>query len=194
MVLLQLAAVAETLLVRNVPPVRTAFESVVFVTSGLTSIFAFLLIVLILVSLVVLRAKAEELRVRLEALLDEMRPMARNATAMADDVREMAKNVNGMVQDSRETVRIANERVRASVVNLTDRVDDLSGIIGRVNESAERVASVATTTIAGIKFGARALGLTKKKGRKAERRSRAEPEEEEKEELPRERPRLRRRD
>lgn len=196
MIFLQAAAAAETLLVRNMPPARTMFESIVFIASGLNSIIALLLVVLALVSLLVLRKKADELREKLEELLIEMRPMTRNVNAMSDDVREVAKNVNGMVDDSRETVRVANERIRASVVNLTDRVDDLSAIIGRVNDSAERVATVATTTIAGIKFGARALGLSKKKkGPKVDRRRGgkrrdAEPEED----LPRERPRVRRRD
>ena len=192
MLFLQVAAAAETLLVRNVPPARTTFETIVFVASGLNSIIALLLVVLALVSLLILRRKADELGEKVQALLEEMRPMARNVNAMSDDVREVAKNVGGMVEDSRETVRVANERIRASVVNLTDRVDDLSAIINRVNESAERVATVASTTMAGIKFGARALGLTKKKGPKVDRRrGRRETDDED---LPRERPRLRRRD
>jgi methyl-accepting chemotaxis protein len=197
MFLLQAAAAAETLLVRNVPPSRTAFETIAFVASGLNSIIALLLVILALLSLLVLHRKADELREKIEELLVEMRPMTRNVNAMSDDVREVARNVNGMVDDSRETVRVANERIRASVVNLTDRVDDLSAIIGRVNESAERVATVASTTMAGIKFGARALGLTRKKGPKVDRRRRgrdAAAGAGDRDDGPRERPRLRRRD
>jgi methyl-accepting chemotaxis protein len=193
MLFLQVAAAAETLLVRNVPPARTTFETIVFVASGLNSIIALSLVVLALVSLLILRRKADELGEKVQALLEEMRPMTRNVNAMSDDVREVAKNVGGMVDDSRETVRVANERIRASVVNLTDRVDDLSAIISRVNDSAERVATVASTTMAGIKFGARALGLSKKKGPKVDRR-RGRRGADETEDLPRERPRLRRRD
>lgn len=190
---LQAAAAAETLYVRNLPPERTTFETLAFIASSLNSIIALLLVVVALVSLLVLRRKAEELGEKLQALLTEMRPMARNVNAMSDDVREVAKNVNGMVDDSRVTVRVANERIRASVVNLTDRVDDLSEIISRVNHSAERVASVASTTMAGIKFGARALGLTRKKGARVDRR-RGKREADDRDESPRERPRLRRRD
>jgi methyl-accepting chemotaxis protein len=189
---LQAAAAAETLLVRNLPPERTTFETIAFVASSLNSIIALLLVVMALVSLLILRRKADELGEKVQALLEEMRPMARNVNAMSDDVREVARNVNGMVDDSRETVRVANERIRASVVNLTDRVDDLSAIISRVNSSAERVATVASTTMAGIKFGARALGLSRKKGAKVDRRrGRREAGAED---LPRERPRLRRKD
>jgi len=184
MVLFQLAAVADTVLVRNVPSTRTLFEQVVFVTSGLTSIFVFVLAGLTVLGLLALRSTAQDVLRKLEELMEELKPMARNTAAMSDDVREMAKNVNRMVDDSRDTVRVVNERVRSSVVTLTDRVDEMSEIIGRVNRTADRVSSVATTAVAGIKFGARALGLSKgRKGKKAK----ARPE-------PPERPRLRRRD
>lgn len=180
--LLQLAAAVDTVLVRNVPPARTAFEQVVHVASGLTSIIAFLLICVMLVGLVVIRQKAEEVKAKLDDLLDELKPMARNAAAMYDDVREVAKNVNEMVVESRDTVRTVNERVRTSVVTLSDRVDEMSALVGRVNASAERVATVATTTLAGLKVGARALGLGKKRKKKPAAAPAAD------------RPRLRRRD
>ncbi|MCE9600763.1 MAG: hypothetical protein K8S21_00940 [Gemmatimonadetes bacterium] len=187
MVLYQLASVADTVLVRNVPPLRTVFEQIVFVTSGITSIFVFVLIGLIVVGLLALRSTATKVLAKLEELMVELKPMARNTAAMSDDVREMAKNVNRMVDDSRDTVRVVNERVRSSVVTLTDRVDEMSEIIGRVNRSADRVASVATTAVAGLKFGARALGFDKgsrpKKNKKKAPRADAP-----------ERPRLRRRD
>lgn len=173
MPLLQLAAAADTVLVRNVPPARTAFEQVVFVASGLTSIFLFLAICMLLVALLVLRRKADEVHGKLDQLLAELKPM----TA---DVREVAKNVNAMVTESRDTVKVVNERVRTSMLALSDRVDDLSALVGRVNASAERVATVATTTMAGLKFGARALGLGRKRKKKRDAAA--------------ERPRLRRRD
>ena len=184
MLLYQLAAIADTVIVRNVPPVRTAFEQVVFVTSGLTSIFAFLLIGMTVIGLLALRSTANQVLRKLEELMVELKPMARNTSAMSDDVREVAKNVNRMVDESRDTVRVVNDRVRSSVVTLTDRVDDLSEIIGRVNRSASRVASVATTAVAGIKFGARALGLSTARKAKKKKPRPEEPE----------RPRLRRRD
>lgn len=179
----QLAAIADTVLVRNVAPLRTTFDQVVYVTSGLTSILAFVLILMTVVGLLVLRSTAREVLQKLEALLVELRPMVRNTNAMSDDVRDVARNVNKMVDESRDTVRVVNERVRSSVVTLSDRVDEMSDIIGRVNRSAERVASVATTAAAGIKLGARALGLSK--GRKTTTKPRPAAEE---------RPRLRRRD
>lgn len=181
--LLQLAAAADTVLVRNVPPARTAFEQVVFVTSGMTSILLFLLVVILFVAVLVLRTKADEVQAKLDVLIAELKPMARNATEMSAEVREVAKHVNAMVADSRETVKVVNDRVRSSVVKLSDQVDDLSDLVGRVNASAEKVASVASTAMAGIKVGAQALRFGKKrKAREAAAREAAE------------RPRLRKRD
>lgn len=161
----QLAAAADTLLVRQVPAVRTTFEQIVFVASGLTSILALLLIVAVLIGLVVLRSKADELRARLDDLLNDLRPMAQNASAMYQDVREVAKDLKEMVDDSREAVRTTKERIQRSVDMLTHRVDQMSTLIGRVHDSAEAVATVATTAVGGIKLGARAMGLGKRKNR-----------------------------
>lgn len=184
LLLLQLAAVADTVLVRNVPPARTTFEQIVFVAQGITSLLLLLLVVMTLLAFLVLRAKADQVQDKLEELLDELRPMTRGAAAMYEDVREVAKNVNAMVDQSRETVTIVNERVRKSAVTLSDRVDELSTIIGRVNSSANRVASAATTTLAGLKFGARALGLGRSGAKKGKMKGRTRDE----------RPTLRRRD
>jgi methyl-accepting chemotaxis protein len=166
MLLLQAAATADTLIVQQLPPVRTAFEQVVFVASGLTSILTLLLLVALLLLIGALRAKAEETKGKLDDLLVELRPMAKSATAMYEDVRAVAAAASAMVAESRDTVRAANQRVRKTVDTLSDRVDELSGMIGRVNRSAERVAAVAGTALGGLKLGARALGLGRKKKKK----------------------------
>jgi uncharacterized protein YoxC len=145
----QLAAAADTVLVRNVPALRTPFEQVVFVASGLTSILALILVCVALVLLLVVSARAEDLRQKLDELMSELKPMARH--------------LNEMAAESRGTATDVNRRVRKSVRVLTRRVNQMSEIIGRVNSSAERVATVATTTMAGIKFGARALGFSRRK-------------------------------
>ena len=148
MLLLQLAAAADTLIVRQASPIRTGVEQFLFVVSGLTSVLALVLIAVTIVLLLSLRAKAEETRVRLDALLTELRPLTRNANSLVDEVTEVAQHVNEIVERSRKTVEHADERVRRSVDVLMDRVDDVSTLIG------------------GIKIGARALGLAKKRSKK----------------------------
>lgn len=183
MILLQLAAAADTLIVRQVPSVRSGVEQFVLVASGLAAVLAMVLIVVAILLLLAVRSKADETRAKLDELLVELRPLTRSANAMVEEVTETARTVNEVVEQARDTIAFADARVRKSVTLLADRVDDVSALIGRVHGAAERVESVATTTVAGIKFGARALGLSKKK-RKAKRRKRR----------PTERPRLRRAD
>jgi hypothetical protein len=81
MLLLQLAAVADTVLVRQVTPARTAFEQLVFVASGLTSILTLLLVLVVLVVLVGMRATAVALQGKLDEVLAELRPLTQNVNA-----------------------------------------------------------------------------------------------------------------
>lgn len=179
MLLQQLATAADTIFVRQVPPVRTTFEQVAFVASGLVSVLLLVLLVVLLLSLGAMRKRAEEMRHKLDELLAQLRPMTDDAKATYQEVREVVQDVKEMVDDSRATVKDVNQRVRQSVVGLTDRVDRLGALIGRVNDTAESMATIASTTMGGIKLGARAMGLGK-------RRKKSKP--------PAERPRLRRKD
>lgn len=179
MLLQQLAPVVDTLVVRQVPPVRTAFEQAVFVASGISSILVLVLLVAGIVALVVMRGKAEEIKEKVDELVKELRPLAQNASAMYQDIREVTKDVKEMVDESRETVTTVNERVRTSTAALADRVDEMSRLIGRVHASAETMATIASTAVGGIKLGARAMGLGKRKKKSVP---------------PAERPRIRRKD
>lgn len=185
MPLFQIAAAADTVLVRQVPPLRTAFEQLVFVASGLTSILTLLLVLVILLMLLGMRAAAQALHGKLDEVLKELRPLTQNANAASVDVREAAAMAKAMVAESRATVTMANEKVRESVTELTERVNELSGIISKASRAAMRVASIYTTTVGGLKAGARMFGIGRKKKSSAARDLDL-PE-------PDERPRLRRR-
>lgn len=182
----QLAGVADTLLVRQLPPERTAFEQTVFVASGITSILMFVVLVFVLIALIALKAKADDTRSKMDELLAALKPLADDSREMFDDMRGIAKSSRVMVEESTETVQEVNARVRETVDNLADKVDDLSSMIGRINASAERVASITTTAVGGIKAGARYLGIGRKKGKKKKSAKRSRDGAE--------RPRLRRRD
>lgn len=185
MLLFQLAVAADTVLVRQVPPVRTAFEQLVFVASGLTSILTLLLVLVILLMLLGMRAAAIALQAKLDEVLLELRPLTQNANAASADVREAAAMAKAMVAESRETVAMANAQVRHSVTELTERVNELSGMVAKVTRAATRVAGIASTAIGGIKAGAKIFGFGKKKP-KPSSRDIDEP-------ARRERPRLRKR-
>lgn len=165
----QLATAADTLLVRQLPPERSGFEQVAFVASGITSILVLVLLLVLIVAIVALRAKAEETRQKLDAILV--------------DVREAAASGKAVVADTAETIHDTNARIRETVDGLAEKVDDLSEMLGRIHSSAERVASVAGTAVGGLKAGARIFGIGKKRKKKP-KRSRE----------PVARPRLRRRD
>lgn len=185
MLLLQLAAVADTLIVRQVPAIRTGFGQFVFIVSGVTSVLALVLIGATILLLASMRQRFVDTSAKVDELLTELRPFTASANVMVKELTDVARSVQELTDDSRDTVRVANRRVRRSVRLITGRVNDLSELIGRVTDSATRIEQVATTTVAGIKFGARALGLSRKR-RKAKKAKGAKKAAE--------RPRLRRRD
>jgi uncharacterized protein YoxC len=139
------AGIADTIIVRQVSPARTGFEQIVFVSSGVTTILTLVLLVVVIIAIAALKKQAEETRVKLDALLGELQPLAKNA--------------NAMVSETRETVKQANDRVRRTVDGLADQVDDLTEMIGRINRSASRMATIASTAIGGLKLGAKAFGF-----------------------------------
>lgn len=162
---LQVAAIADTMIVRQVPPVRTAFEQLVFVASGLTSILTLLVVLVILVMLLGLRQAALALQAKLDEVLTELRPLTQNANAASQDLREATAMAKAMVEESRETVSLANARVRETVDDLSDRVAELAEIIGKVTRLATRIASVTATAIGGIKAGAKMFGIGRRKSK-----------------------------
>jgi uncharacterized protein YoxC len=147
------AAQGDTVLVRQLPPARTAFEQLVFVASGITTLLTLVLLLAVLLAVVALKRQAEETRVRMDALLSELQPLAKNA--------------NQMLAESRETVTQANLRIRHTVDSLADQVDQVTEMLGKINRSANRVATVASTAVAGLKLGAKAFGFGGKKKRRS---------------------------
>lgn len=181
---LQLAAVADTVLVRQVPPARTAFEQIVFVASGLTSILTLLVVLAILLLLVGMRQAAIALHAKLDEVLTQLRPLTENANAASQDLREATAMAKEMVAESRETVALANERVRDTVDDLSDRIAELAELVGKITRMATRIGSVAATTIGGLKAGVKIFGLGRKKP-KSGPRVRERSAERERDETPR---------
>jgi uncharacterized protein YoxC len=145
MLLLQATALADTLVVRQVPIAPSAFEQFVVITSGVTTVLLLGLVVVLLRVFIGLRARMDDTAERLDALLV--------------DARAVATSAGDVIEDSQDTIRETTLRIRDTVDTLADRVDALSAMLRRIHSSAEKVAAVAGTAIGGIKLGARALGL-----------------------------------
>ncbi len=122
-----LAAAAETLLVRPVPPVRTAFDQVVHVTSGLTSILTLLLCLSALWLILELRRRAGAIEAELASLAKDLRPLAERATAAAEDVRAVTQKVDAIVGEVHQTASSIGATVRATADLGRSVVDAMRG-------------------------------------------------------------------
>lgn len=122
-----LAAAAETLLVRPVPPVRTAFDQVVHVTSGLTSILTLVLCLSALWLILELRRRAGAIEAELASLAKDLRPLAERATAAAEDVRAVTQKVDAIVGEVHQTASSVGATVRATADLGRSVVDAMRG-------------------------------------------------------------------
>ena len=172
---LQAASIArDTLLVRPVPPIRTAFEQSVFVAQGILVIFAVFLIPLSMYGALEMRKSALAAAERLDALLAELRPLATQVKETSVAVKETADMIRTDVAMVHDTVQVATDRVKQTVVQLADRVDDFNDLLGSVHEKASMAIDVAGTAMSGLAWGARAL-RDRRAVRKAKKRSREVP-------------------
>jgi methyl-accepting chemotaxis protein len=167
LLLFQAAAAHDTVLMRALPPVRSGFEQVAFIASGLTSILALVLVVLLIAGLFVLRSAARTAGTRLDALLHDLQPLVQQALAASESVRATADVLHREVTSVHESVQEATTRVRKTVGDLADRVDNFNALLGKVHDRADEVVDVATTAIAGLAWGARALKSRRKKRKRA---------------------------
>ena len=156
--LFQVAAGArDTLLVRPLPPIRTTFEQVVFVASGITSVLTLLLVVALLVALIWLRRSLTAVGAKLNALSLELHPLLQQATAASQSVKQTSDLIREDVSTMHEAIHETSARVRETVGNLADRVDDFTDLLGKVHHTADSVVDIAGSTIKGLAWGARAL-------------------------------------
>ncbi len=163
----------DTLLVRALPPVRSGFEQVAFVASGLTSILLLVLVVLAHHRPVRGARSGRARRARdSDVLLKDLRPLVEQALAASESVKQTADHIHQEVTSVHESVQATTNRVRKTVSDFADRVDDFNDLLGKVHQRADQAVEVASTAIAGLAWGARTLKSRRKK-KKRKRRARS---------------------
>ncbi len=187
-----LQIVADTLIVRQVTPLRTGFDEVVFVAAGLAQVVT--LVVVVLLSVIFFRMwKAQQaMQEQLGRLTSKIDPMIASATAAAENVRELTDAVKQDAMAAAESLSNAAARVRDAVSGISDRIDDVGAVLGRVTEKAEAVADVAGAAVSTFKAGSRLFKQEERPHRSHEARPRREQprrEEPRREEPRREEPR-----
>lgn len=150
-------AAADTVIVRQVPPIRTGFEEAIFVAAGLAQVVT--LVVVVLLALIFHRMwKAQQLvHEQLARLTSKVDPMIASATSAAENVRVLTDVVRKDAVLAAEALSDATARVRDSVSGIADRIDDFGELLGRVTGKADAVADVAGAALHTIKWGARVL-------------------------------------
>lgn len=152
---LLLRATVDTLIVRQVSPVRSSFENLVFVSAGVAQVVT--LVVVILLAIIFFRMWKAQIAIQeqLARLSSKVDPMIASATAAAENVRVLTDAVKSDAVEAAEALTEATGRVRDSVSGIADRIDEFGDLMGRVTDKAEAVADVAGAAITTIKAGSR---------------------------------------
>lgn len=153
-----LAVVADTLLVRQVPQVRSGFEQVVFVSAGVSQVVTLVVVVLLAIIFFRMWKTQQALQEQLGHLAGKVDPMIASATEAAANVRVLTDVVRRDAVQAAEALREATGRVRDSVGAVADRVDDFSALLGRVHARADAAADAAAD-VAGVALDALRQGV-----------------------------------
>ena len=157
------AAMRDTVLVRPLPAVRSSVELVFFYASGLTSVLLLVLLLMLVVALFWLRGAAVAAARRMDELFDELRPIIKQATDASESVRKTADLIQEEVANVKDGVHDTGIRVKQTVGELADRVDDFNELLGKVHSRADAVVTVAGTALDGLAWGAQKLRERKQK-------------------------------
>jgi hypothetical protein len=146
----------------------------VFVASGIMSILSLLLIPALIYGVFALRKSMSSAGARMDALLTELRPLVVQVRETSAAVKQTADIIRTDVESVHDTVQVATARVKQTVVQLADRVDDFNELLGTVHDKASMAVDVAGTAISGLAWGAKAL-RERRAARKAKKRAREVP-------------------
>ena len=147
----------DTLLVRQLPAQRSAVEQLFFYASGLSSLLILTLLVMALVVVFWMRRAAISAGERVDQLLVELRPLLDQATETGQSIRKAADLIQTEVAHATEGAHDAGVRVKRTVGELADRVDDFNELLGKVHSRADTVVDVAGTAMDGLAWGKRKL-------------------------------------
>jgi methyl-accepting chemotaxis protein len=147
----------DTVLVRELPPVRSSVEQVFFYAAGLSSLLVLTLLVLLVLAVFWMRRAALAAGERVDDLLTELRPMLKQAAETGESIRKTVDRIQTEVGDLADGAHESGARVKRTVGELADRVDDFNDLLGKVHTRADAVVTVAGTAMDGIAWGARKL-------------------------------------
>jgi len=106
------AAVRDTLLVRPLPPVRSAFEQVVYVASGLTSILTLLLVAMLVVAAFAIRKSVQRAHAELDHRIGEFGRRVDDFNSLLGRMHTQADRVVDLASGALTTVEWGAEKVK----------------------------------------------------------------------------------
>jgi methyl-accepting chemotaxis protein len=186
-------AVRDTVVMIQVPPARSALESIVMVGELVIPLIVLVLLGAVVFLLFALRRSIKELTKLFHSSYGDLSAAAHAVRNASDDVRQITQSVKTDFSAVSDTVRYMNKGVRRAVRRARARLERLDALAEVAQEEAEDFVLSTSSALHGVRAGAAALrrtfqftqGSTQRRRRKKKRSGREDGD------RMRERPRVR---
>lgn len=155
--LIQAAALPDTIVTKTVAAQRGWFETVTSVASGLMSVALLVLTAFLVPAAWNFRNSYKKVNDLLDRIYGDINPFMRHASSIADNVDYVATAVRTDVQQVRRTVQLANERLLEAVTATEQRVHEFNALLALVQREAEQTFVAAASTARGVRAGVTAF-------------------------------------
>lgn len=191
--LLQGSAIADTQIVRLIPPDPTGAQQAMAVATVFAVLLPYLIFGAAIWAALRARRSFEQAKLAVDGLGARLETLTDSANRIAADVASVTNSVKDNVSAMADTVDYANQRARDAVSGLADRVDEFNHTLAVMQRDTQQMAVAAIAAFRGVRAGVDALRAPKRRRAATAEPAGEEPEEQEvAPDLPA-RPRLRRR-
>jgi uncharacterized protein YoxC len=148
---------ADTVLVRQVGEVPSAFQKISGIASGLVSIALLVLTVFLVPAAWNFRKSYKKISDLLDKVYADINPITKHLSAVADNLDYISTSIRVDIQTVNQTVAAASERVHRALEVSERRVREMNALLEVVQEEAEQTFVSTASALRGVREGARVM-------------------------------------
>ena len=153
----QLPAVQDTVLMRQIPGEPSLLDQVTSVASTVLTISFLVLTVALVPAAWNFRKSYKRINELLDRVYGDINPLMRHASSIADDVNYITTSVRVDMQQINQTIATANTRLTEAIAMTEDRIREVNALLIVVQEEVEDMFVSTASTVHGVRVGASVL-------------------------------------
>lgn len=151
--LLQAAALPDTIYTKEIVSEPGLWEKITSIASGVMTITVIILTIALVPAAWNFRKSYKKTSEMLDKIYGDINPLMRHASAIADNVDYISTAIRVDVQQVSQTVAAVNQRLQQATAAAEDRINQLNALLDVVQEEAESAFVTTASTIRGVQTG-----------------------------------------